>query len=43
MRTYWTVLPEEIRDKVKGFGETDVFPSGDAKARWIWPEFTRQN
>jgi hypothetical protein len=27
--------------KVKGFGETDVFSSGDAEARWIWPEFTR--
>jgi hypothetical protein len=28
-------------DKVKGFGEADAFPSDDAKARWIWPEFTR--
>ena len=28
-------------DKVKGFGEADAFPSDDAEARWIWPEFTR--
>jgi hypothetical protein len=27
--------------KVKGFGEADAFPSDDAEARWIWPEFTR--
>lgn len=40
-RSYCIVLPEEILDKVKAFGETDAFPSSDAKARWIWPEFTR--
>ena len=28
-------------DKVKGFGEADAFPSDEAEARWIWPEFTR--
>ncbi|CAN7149149.1 hypothetical protein LJR231_000063 [Phyllobacterium sp. LjRoot231] len=28
-------------DKVEGFGEADAFPSDEAKARWIWPEFTR--
>ncbi|RCW85503.1 hypothetical protein C7476_103348 [Phyllobacterium bourgognense] len=28
-------------DKVKGVGEADAFPSDDAEARWIWPEFTR--
>jgi hypothetical protein len=28
-------------DKVKGFGEADAFPSDDAEARWIWPEFTQ--
>jgi hypothetical protein len=28
-------------DKVKGFGEADAFPSDDAEARRIWPEFTR--
>ena len=37
------VLPERIRDKVKGFGEADVYPSDDAEAPWIWPEFTRQD
>jgi hypothetical protein len=31
----------EFVDKVKGFGEADVFPSDEAEARWIWPEFTR--
>ena len=31
----------EFVDKVKGFGEADAFPSDDAEARWIWPEFTR--
>lgn len=30
-------------DKVKGFGEADAFPSDDAEARRIWPEFTRQD
>ena len=28
-------------DKVKGFGEADAFPSNEAEARRIWPEFTR--
>ncbi|ATU93041.1 hypothetical protein [Phyllobacterium zundukense] len=28
-------------DKVKGFGEADVYPSDDAEDRRIWPEFTR--
>ena len=28
-------------DKVKGFDEADVFPSDEAEARRIWPEFTR--
>ncbi len=27
----------EFVDKVKGFGEADVFPSDDAEARRIWP------
>jgi hypothetical protein len=31
----------EFVDKVKGFGEADAFPSDDAEARRIWPEFTR--
>ncbi|RCW83611.1 hypothetical protein C7476_105105 [Phyllobacterium bourgognense] len=30
-------------DKVKGFGKADAFPSDDAEARRIWPEFTRQD
>ncbi|MBB3149391.1 hypothetical protein FHS21_005844 [Phyllobacterium trifolii] len=29
----------EFVDKVKGLGEADAFPSDDAEARWIWPEF----
>jgi hypothetical protein len=33
----------EFVDKVEGFGEADVYPSDDAEAPWIWPEFTRQN
>jgi hypothetical protein len=28
-------------DKVEGFSETDVYPSGEAEARWIWPKLTR--
>jgi hypothetical protein len=35
------VLPEGIWFKVKGFGEADAFPSGDAEARRIWAKFTR--
>jgi hypothetical protein len=33
----------KFMDKVKGFGEADAFPSDDAEARRIWPEFTRQD
>ena len=32
----------EFADKVKGFGEADVFPSDEAKTRRIWPEFARR-
>ncbi|QND53386.1 hypothetical protein HB779_16960 [Phyllobacterium sp. 628] len=28
-------------DKIKGFDETDVYPSGEVKARRNWPKFTR--
>ncbi|MET3650124.1 hypothetical protein [Phyllobacterium ifriqiyense] len=28
-------------DKVEGFSETDVYPSGEAETRWIWSKFTR--
>lgn len=30
-------------DKVKGFEETDVYPSGDVEARRNGAKFTRQN